>query len=354
MDGLCRLYGHGVEKAELPDDIFDSTARLYYTTSMAVPAPKMPADWELTPAPDDADPFRYGWRPRYVRLPGGKVEKQRIPLTAKDLLDPQLGDVILTQGGPHATLATDLHDLVKRYFKRDDSVLVTFDRKMRWLIPGLPEPSPDVAVIRGVRDRAKSARRLTFDIPKEGVLPCLVVEVVSPQYEETRDNDYVAKVEIYERVGIPEYVILEPSFTWRDQILLMGYRLGPDGRYWRIEPDAQGRLLSETTGLLFGEDEDGSVLVIDAGTGERLRKPAQLEADEEVAKERAARAVKAQEIAEERSARDAEARVAAEQRAAQEAERATREAEARRAAEEARQAAEAELARLRAELERRR
>jgi Uma2 family endonuclease len=313
---------------------------------MAVPVPKMPADWELTPAPDDADPFRYGWRPRYVHLPGGEVEEQRIPLTAADLLDPQLGDVILTQGGPHATLATDLYDLIKRRFKRDDSVLVTFDRKMRWRIPGLPEPSPDVAVIWGVRDRYKAARRSTFDVPKEGVRPCLVVEVVSPQYEEIRDNDYVAKVEIYERVGIPEYVILEPSLTWRDQVLVMGYRLGPDGRYWRIEPDAQGRILSETTGLLFGEDEDGSVLVIDARTGERLRKPAQLEAGEEVANERAAREEKARKAAEERSARDTEARIAAEQRAAQEA-------EARRVAEEARQAAEAEIARLRAELEHR-
>jgi Uma2 family endonuclease len=298
---------------------------------MAVPLPKIPADWEWEPAPGDADPFRYGWRPRYVHRPDGKVEEQRIPLTAADLLDPQLGDVILTQGGPHATLATDLHELIKRYFKRDDSVLVTFDRKMRWGTPGLLEPSPDVAVIRGVRDREKAARRLTFEVPKEGVRPCLVVEVVSPQYEEVRDNDYVAKVEIYERAGIPEYVILEPSINWKDHILLTGYRLDPDRHYRPIEPDDQGRLLSETTGLLFGEDEDGSVLLIEARTGERLRKPAQLEADEEAARKRAAREAK-------RASRETEARKAAELRAAQEA--------------EALKAAEAEIARLRAELQR--
>jgi colicin import membrane protein len=298
---------------------------------MSVPLPKMPADWEWEPTPDDADPFRYGWRPRLVHLPGGEVEEQRIPLTAADLLDPQLGDEILTQGGPHATLATDLYDLVKRYFKRDDGVLVTFDRKIRWGIPGLPEPSPDVAVIRGVRDRGKAARSSTFDVPKEGVRPCLVVEVVSPQYEEIRDNDYVAKVDIYERAGIPEYVILEPGFTWKDHIQLTGYRLGPDGNYRPIEPDGEGRLLSETTGLLFGEDEDGSVLLIDARTGERLRKPAQLEAGEAAAQKRAAREAR-------RAAREAEARKAADQRAAQEA--------------EARKAADDEIARLRAELER--
>ncbi|MFY9825140.1 MAG: Uma2 family endonuclease [Thermoanaerobaculia bacterium] len=306
---------------------------------MSVPAPKLPADWEPRLAPEEADPFRYGWRPNYVRLVGGKVEEQRIPLTAADLLDPQLGDVILVQGGPHATLATDLHELVKRRFKQDDSVLVTFDRKMRWGIPGLPEPSPDVAVIRGVRDRYKAARRLTFDIPKEGVRPCLVVEVVSPQYEETRDNDYVAKVEIYERAGIPEYVILEPTYTWRDHILLTGYRLGHDGQYRPIEPDDQGRLLSETTGLVFGVDEDGSVLLIDARTGERLRKPAQLEADEEAAQKQAALEAKRATREAKRATREAKARKVAEERLAQEA--------------EARKAAEAEIARLRAELDRR-
>src|SRR3954447_22247601 len=130
---------------------------------MAVPLPKIPADWEWEPAPGDADPFRYGWRPRYVHRPDGKVEEQRIPLTAADLLDPQLGDVILTQGGPHATVATDVHDLLKRYFRRDGSVLVTFDKKMLWGIPDLPGCSPDVAVIRGVRNKNRAAKRLSFD-----------------------------------------------------------------------------------------------------------------------------------------------------------------------------------------------
>ena len=299
---------------------------------MAEPVPKMPAEWEQRPAPEDADPFRYGWRPRYVHLPGGEVEEQRIPLTAQDLLDPQIGDVILTQGGPHATLATDLHDLLKRYFRRDGSVLVTFDRKMLWGIPGLQEPSPDVAVIRGARNKEQAARSPSFDVPKEGVRPCLVLEVVSPQYEEVRNNDYVAKKEIYERAGIPEYVILEPTLTWEDHVLLTGYRLGSTGHYQPMEPNAEGHLLSETTGLLFGEDEDGSVLVVDARTGQRLRKPTQIEEDEEAAQKRAIRESR-------RAAREAE-------RANQEAERANREAEARKAA-------EAELARLRAELERR-
>jgi Uma2 family endonuclease len=284
---------------------------------VAVPVPKMPADWELTPAPEDADPFRYGWRPRYVYLPGGEVEEQRIPLTAEDLLDPELGDEILVEGGPHAQISSVLYVLLDAHFEEDADVLVTHDMKMLWGIPGLKRPAPDVAVIRGVRD--KDEPRESFDVMQEGVRPCLVIEVVSPKYEEIRRNDYVHKVEIYEGAGIPEYLIMEPVFVRGLPIRKWtGYRLGSDGHYRRIEPDGEGRLLSETTGLLFGMAEDGRFQVTDARTGKVLRSLQQIEAGE-----------KAQ----------AEARKAAE-------ERATREAEARKAA-------EAEIARLRAELDRR-
>ncbi|HEX4966578.1 MAG TPA: Uma2 family endonuclease [Thermoanaerobaculia bacterium] len=298
---------------------------------MAVPAPKMPADWELTPTPEEADPFRYGWRPKYVLLPGGAFEKQLVPLTAADLLDPQLGDEILVEGGPHASISTLLYELLERTFGEDPGVLVTHDMKMLWGIPGLQEPAPDVAVIRGARD--KDEVREVFDVGVEEVRPCLVIEVVSPKYAEVRNNDYVDKVKIYERAGIPEYLIVEPFRVPGNPIRQwIGYRLGPDGRYRLIELDAEGRLLSETTGLLFGVSEDGFFQVTDARTCEVLRSPKQLEADEKAAKELAAR--------------EAEARLAAEERAAAAEERAAREAEAR-------QAAEAELARLRAGLDRR-
>ncbi|HEX4963356.1 MAG TPA: Uma2 family endonuclease [Thermoanaerobaculia bacterium] len=236
---------------------------------MAVPLPKMPADWELRPAPDDADPFRYGWRPRYVHLPGGEVEEERIPLTAEDLLDPQLGDVDLTQGGPHAKLSQRLGGILELFFEDEPDVLIISDVKILWGIPGLKEPAPDAAVIRGVRDKEELGE--VFDVQLEGVRPCLVIEVVSPKYAEIRRNDYVEKKEIYERAGIPEYLIVEP-FRLRGIPIRQwtGYRLGPDGRYRRIEPDGEGRLHSETTGLLFGIDEEGSLLVINARTGERL------------------------------------------------------------------------------------
>ena len=62
--------------------------------------------------------------------------------------------------------------------------------------------------------------------------------MVSSRDAKTRRNDYEKKVPIYERAGIPEYLIVDPPtrFT-QDRLLLTGYRLGEDGRYRRIEPD---------------------------------------------------------------------------------------------------------------------
>jgi Uma2 family endonuclease len=285
---------------------------------MAEPLPKTPADGEPETDPLLADPFRYGSRWRSVRLPNGEVTEQLVPLTAEDLLDPELGDEV-TQSGPHAKLATTVHDLLERFFEPRPDVLVTFDMKILWGIPGLPNPSPDVMVIPGIRDR--DASRSTFVVAAEKTLPSLIIEVVSYSDTAIRLNDYEKKVEIYERVGIPEYLIADPPFSADDRLLLTGYRLGPDGRYRKIEPDPWGRwgrLFSETAGLWFGVSEDGrTIRIFDAATGERL-----LNSREEAAARK------------------------------QEAAAREREAQARERETEARKAAEAEVARLRAELER--
>lgn len=283
---------------------------------MAEPIRKMPADWETASSFPNTDPFFYGYRWRCVRLPSGEEVEQQIPLTPEDLLDPQPGDVV-GQSGPHEKLLHLLVSLLRSYYASRDDVLVTSDMKMLWGIRGLSEPAPDAAVIQDIHD--KVAERDSFDVVQEGTRPCLIVEVVSSKDAETRRNDYDKKVEIYQRVGIPEYLILDPpTIRTRQRLLITGYRLGIDGRYRQITPDAEGCLLSQTTQLLFGVAEDGcSLQVIDAATGQHLLAP------EEV--------VEARKAAEELASREAEARKAAEDRAS---------------------AAEAELARLRAELER--
>ncbi|MBW8875593.1 MAG: Uma2 family endonuclease [Acidobacteria bacterium] len=269
---------------------------------MGEPARKLPADWETETASENADPFRYGWRWRSVRLPNGKVIDEQIPLTAEDLLDPQPGDEV-GQSQAHWELLFLLARILDQYYELRDDVTLVVDLKMFWGIPGSPRSSPDLSVVPGVREKFDQERR-SFDVAKEGVRPCLIVEVVSSEDPEIRGNDYVKKVETYQQAGIPEYLLLDPptSFT-SGRLLLTGYRLGPDGTYQQIQPDSQGQLLSETTGLLFGVEEDGqALLVFEALTGRRLLDP----------KVERALETQARKAAEEQAAREAEARKAAE------------------------------------------
>jgi Uma2 family endonuclease len=66
----------------------------------------------------------------------------------------------------------------------------------------------------------------------------LAVEVVS---EESAGRDLVEKRAEYERTGIAEYLTVEAR-PGRQGVTLL--RLGPDGRYGDVAPDAQGRLHS--------------------------------------------------------------------------------------------------------------
>lgn len=132
-------------------------------------------------------------------------------------------------------------------------------------------------------------------------------------------GDDTEKVDIYRLAGIQEYIGIDPHFAeegtaWQ----LKGWRLR-QGQYQTMQPDAQGRLLSETTGVWFALDETRRDLrLINAVTGEKL-----LMNEEEY-----------------------EARLMAEAHADREAQRA--EAERQRA-----DATEAEVARLRALLDKR-
>src|SRR5262245_5695519 len=223
---------------------------------MAEPVRKMPADQE--PEPDwrreEGNPFPYGFRWRRVRLPSGEEKEETIPLTAQDVLNPQFGDKV-PQTEHHFRLATALADLLMRRYESREDILVLGDVQIYWDIPGLPNTSPDISVIPG----ARKGRRRVFKVAKEGTRPSLIIEVVSDSDPEMRRNDYEKKVEIYEKAGVREYLIFDQPFTERGRFLMTGYRLGSGGKYRRIEPDTQGRLLSETTDLLFGVAEDDSL-----------------------------------------------------------------------------------------------
>lgn len=242
--------------------------------------------WEDQQQEADAasdSPFPFGWRTIVETLPNGEITYYNIPLTQADFLNPQLGDHV-TQSDSHIKFVISLVNRFVNYYLNDQTVGVFSDLKMLWGIPDEKEPAPDLAIVPNLQDKQK--HRSSFDVTQEGTRPCLVVEVMSPQYP----GDDTDKVAIYQRVGIAEYIIVKPYFEREMKPMeLLGYRL-EQGRYCKIQPDTHGRLLSHTTGVWFGLDGKKRFLILtDATTGERLltseeEHAARLDAEAEVAR----------------------------------------------------------------------
>ena len=210
--------------------------------------------------------FPYGWRTIAEVQPDGSTNYIDIPLTQADFLDPQVGDH-LVQSNKHLQFVVSLFNRFSAYYRHDPTIGVFSDLKMLWGIPKEKEPAPDLAVVPNITDKEK--HRPSFDMQEEGARPCLVVEVVSPHYP----GDDTIKVDIYERVGIEEYIIIDAQFDEDEgEIELTGYRL-VNGRYRLIKPDSHGRILSRTTNIWFELDQKKrNLFLVDASTGKRLLK----------------------------------------------------------------------------------
>ena len=273
------------------------------------------------------DKFPYGWRYKTKTLPNGEKIDYKEPLTTDDFLNPQLGDCMI-QRDKHLRSNTNLFTVFDNRYANDPSVGVFSDLKMVWGIPGLIEPAPDIAVVPNLQNQDEEADRPIFDVNKEGTRPCLVIEVMSPGYP----GDDTQKVDIYEQAGVQEYIIINPhSEKVRPFYEIWGYRLVA-GTYKPIKLDKQGRLLSQTTNVLFSVHEKGQRLRLrDAHTGKWLLNARETEAT--LLKE-----TKARQKAEERVQVEAVARIEAEKKAQAEAAARIEEAAARIAAEEKAQA----------------
>lgn len=245
----------------------------------------------------------------------GELVIEEIPLTLEALLDPQEGDKV-TQDPRHHRVLGPLEDTLRRWLERLPDVAVFYDRMIRWGIPGLRQVSPDVFVLKGLEDRER-VRKGTYFFQEIGIIPSLVIEVVSPAYSSQVEKDEVHLKELYQKAGVEEYVLVYPP-GFPVPMAIVGFRLDDQGRYQEIPKDRQGRIRSRTTGLYFSLDPEREQVVLeDVATGERL-----LTSEEEEA-----------------ARQKAEIRIALEKAARREAQTRAEEAEA-------------EVARLREELER--
>lgn len=225
--------------------------------------------WESS-EPDDDDRSGVVLLQRWVERPDGSFEFMERPPTLEEYLDPQLEDT-LTQGILHNRVRGELWELLRRYFQTEDDTLVLEDVKIL-LGRGFPGPGPDVSVIREIPRKDLEAD--SFDVAKQGALPCLVIEVISPSDARVRRMDEVNKVDLYERARIPEYLLIDtPRRATGHRFRIKGYRLDAKDRYQTIEPDQDGRMLSETTQLRFGVSQDGQRIEIFDPTGARLLSP---------------------------------------------------------------------------------
>jgi Uma2 family endonuclease len=259
---------------------------------MGEPARKLPVPETGFEQFLDDEPSTVTILQRWVERPDGSMELLELPLTPELFLNPELEDTMV-QGRTHGLVRAYFTEMLQRWLQPQTDVMVLEDVK-HFLAPGLG-PAPDVSVIRGAR--LPDLVEESFSAAQQGVVPCLVIEVVSPKDARIRRTDEVDKVKLYERVGISEYLLVDlPRKATGHRFRLKGYRLNADRRYRPIEPDAQERLLSVTTGLRFGVSPRGDWLeMYGAATGERLLSPR--EVVELAAREAAARKAAEDEVA---------------------------------------------------------
>ncbi len=119
--------------------------------------------------------------------------------------------------------------------------------------------SPDVFVVKGIPDK----RRDIFQLWKEKA-PCFVMEITS---KTTRWQDLRQKKDLYQQMGVEEYILHDPRGEYLDPPL-QGYRL-VNGRYQRMAASPDGSLVSRTTGLRLLRDGEHLCLV-DLSSGEML------------------------------------------------------------------------------------
>jgi Uma2 family endonuclease len=130
-----------------------------------------------------------------------------------------------------------------------------------------PYFSADVMISRP-KNRARDLR--SYTIGKDGPSPIFVCEILSQLSGKIRDP--IEKPEIYAKLGVVEYLLIDELGRFLPQTLLLK-RLRQD-RSWEDSIDADGGITSQ---LGFRVVHDGTVRVVDANTGKPYVRPGEAE-----------------------------------------------------------------------------
>jgi Uma2 family endonuclease len=235
-----------------------------------------------------------------------------MPLRDEEIEYPTSDGRPMAESNLHRKVMADLIAALEWHFL-DDPLAWAGGNFLLYYEKGNPRASvsPDVVLVRGV----EKWDRPLYKLWEEGRPPDFVIEVTSSS---TRREDLSKKKDLYERLGVSEYFLFDPTGDYLNP-RLQGYRM-EQGRYLRLAQEPDGSVPSRITDLRLRPE--GLNLRLIARTGEKLLWTAEKDAAIEAA---------------ERKAEDAKQR----------AEEAERKAEAEAAA---RNRLEEELASLRAEL----
>jgi Uma2 family endonuclease len=183
-----------------------------------------------------------------------------IPLQ-RDVYYPESDGQPMAETDLHRDEMFDLIQALKRRYRNEPDVYVTGNLFL-YYAQGNPRAvvAPDVFLVKGV----PKGQRRTYKLWEEGRVPSLVIELTS---DSTRDEDLSKKKLCYERLGVEEYFLHDPYQDYLNPAL-QGFRL-LNGRYQRIDPEADGSLRSLTTGLRL-RIEGPRLRLVDVATGEHL------------------------------------------------------------------------------------
>lgn len=239
-------------------------------------SPTAPA---VSALPADDDPYRYGWRYLKQEQPDGSIKYVEVPLRKEDLLYPEEGDFIVNDRAHHRDAVYLFNVLHGLYANRND-VVVLSDCRVDWGSDKVKPLGPDVLVLFDTR---KSLWKGTYYIAEEGGRPVLLIELASPS---TRENDVGIKKDLYHRVGVYRYVIVDKGPKSEGPTRILGFQRNADG-WLTVEPNARGRYDLEPIPLEIGV-EDNRPWLYDTHTGERQRE--HIEVAQALKEESAARA----------------------------------------------------------------
>jgi Uma2 family endonuclease len=192
-----------------------------------------------------------------------------------DLQEPAGGPAAIeypsSDGEPMAETSTHVMLMVTliatlRYYFRQRSDTYVIGNIFLYYKQGHPKEcrSPDVMVVKGVE---AGRARDSFKTWEEGAVPCFVLELTS---KKTADEDQGPKRELYERLGVRDYLLFDPLGDYLPRPLV-GYRL-INGRYEALQNDQQGGVLSLELGIRFVPN--GTELeLIEFRTGQRIPTP---------------------------------------------------------------------------------